>query len=404
MKKILQINTVSNTGSTGKITEGISRCIVAENWESYVAFGRPGTDSAYSKEIVIGSKKDFYMHALGTRLFDEHGFFSTSATRDFLRKVDTIRPDLIHLHNIHGYYINVKLLFDYLKKRRVPVVWTLHDCWPYTGHCAYYSKVGCNRWETTCYDCPQTAAYPKSYIDFSTRNFTAKKNIFCNVDNLSIVTPSHWLKEELKKSFLNNYDSHVINNGIDLQKFNIKAAQGLKRKLGITDERIVLGVASIWEPRKGFGDFIALNEILNEHNFKIVMVGLSNQQIKNLPKDMIGIQRTESIEEMAELYSAADAFFNPTYEDNFPTTNIEALACGTPVITYNTGGSPEMLDSRTGRVVRQGDIDGVKSLLLSLDFKDLSASDCRARAEELYDDKIKFREYIELYRKYVDKF
>lgn len=401
MKKILQINTVSNSGSTGKIAEGIASCITAHHWESYIGYGRHSKNSKYSKEILIGGKLDFYVHAIGTRLSDGHGLFSQKATENFIKQIEQIAPDLIHLHNIHGYYINIRILFDYIKKHNIPVVWTLHDCWSYTGHCAYYSHVNCDSWKTECQNCPQTSSYPKSFTDFSKRNYNIKKELFNNVNNLIIITPSKWLAEEVKKSFLKDYEVKVINNGINLDQFSIKATQHIRRRLGLHEQKIILGVASIWEPRKGLDDFIALHKELKDNNFKIILVGLSDKQIQNLPEGIIGIKRTESIDEMAELYSLADVFFNPTYEDNFPTTNIEALACGTPVIAYQTGGSPEILDENTGWVLKQGDILGVKSLLLSLDYEISYSSNCRARAENWYDDKIKFQEYIEVYKNYL---
>lgn len=401
MKKILQINTVSNSGSTGKIAEGIASCITAHHWESYIGYGRQSKKGKYSKEILIGDKLDFYIHAIGTRLTDGHGFFSKKATETFIKQIEQIAPDLIHLHNIHGYYINIRILFDYIKKHNIPVVWTLHDCWSYTGHCAYYSHVNCDSWKTECQNCPQINSYPKSFTDFSKRNYNIKKELFNNVDNLIIITPSNWLAREVKKSFLKDYEVKVINNGINLNLFDIKTTQNIREKLGLQDKKVILGVASIWEPRKGLHDFIALHKELKDFNFKIILVGLSDRQIRSLPEGIIGIKRTESIDEMATLYSLADVFFNPTYEDNFPTTNIEAIACGTPVITYQTGGSPEILDHNTGWVLKQGDILGVKSLLLSLDYEKSYSSDCRARAEKLYDDKVKLQEYIEVYKNYL---
>lgn len=401
-KKILQINTVSNSGSTGKIAEGIGKCIVNQNWESYIGYGRHIKDSKFSKEILIGGTLDFYSHALGTRLFDAHGLFSKNATQQFLRKIESIAPDLIHLHNIHGYFLNIKILFEFIKKNKIPTVWTLHDCWAYTGHCAYYSHINCDYWKMQCHNCPQTNSYPKSYFDFSKRNYNIKKQFFNNVDNLTIVTPSYWLANEVKQSFLNNYDIKVINNGINLNKFKTKSTKRIKEKLGLYDQKIILGVASIWEPRKGLDDFLSLHEELKDLNFKIILVGLSDSQVNNLSNDIIGIKRTENVDEMAELYSLADVFFNPTYEDNFPTTNIEALACGTPVLTYNTGGSPEIIDQKTGWVVEPGDLLSVKNILLSFSGKGSYSLFCRKRAEAFYCDKERFQDYIEIYKKYIN--
>lgn len=400
MAKIVQINTVCNTGSTGKIAEGISKSIVENGWKSYIGYGRKGRKSQYSEEILIGSKVDFYLHAIGTRLLDSHGFFSKSATLNFLKQLDSIKPDLIHLHNIHGYYLQIEFLFEYIKKKSIPIIWTLHDCWPYTGHCAYYSASNCKKWKTHCEQCPQIDKYPKSYIDSSKRNFLRKKNIFSGVKQLTIVTPSEWLANEVGESFLKEYPIKIINNGVDLSVFTIKSVDALKLKLNIQNQKVILGVASIWEERKGFKDFIKLSSII-DNNYVIILVGLTASQINILPKNIIGIERTESIDELAQYYSLADVFFNPTFEDNFPTTNIEALACGTPVLTYKTGGSPEIIDQKTGWVVEQGDLATVHSILEAINIGNKPISECRTRAIQLYDQKLKFAEYIDVYKKYL---
>lgn len=402
MIKILQINTVSNSGSTGRIAEGIAQTIKLNNWESFIAYGRHKNPSYYSKEILVGDRWDFYTHVLGTRLTDGHGLYSKNATVNLLSQISELEPDLIHLHNIHGYYLNIKMLFDYIKKHNIPVVWTLHDCWAFTGHCSHYSHVNCNLWKTQCNHCPQTSRYPKSYIDFSKRNYNYKKELFNNIKHLTIVTPSEWLANEVKDSFLGEYSRQVINNGIDLQKFLYRENSDMWKHYKIQNQKVILGVASIWDDRKGFEDFIRLNKQISNLDFQIVMVGLSQKQLKNLPKGIIGIARTENIEQLAELYSLADIFFNPTYEDNFPTTNIEALACGTPVITYNTGGSPEIIDQNTGWVVQPGDLLAVKNILSSLNDKDSYKLYCRKRAETFYSDKVRFQDYIEIYKKYLD--
>lgn len=400
MTKIVQINTVCNTGSTGKIAEGISKSISENGWLSYIGYGRKGRKSKYSEEILIGNKVDFYVHALGTRLLDRHGFFSKKATEDFLKKLDSIKPDLIHLHNIHGYYLHIRILFDYIKKHDIPVVWTLHDCWSYTGHCAYYTASNCEKWKTQCEKCPQIGSYPKSYVDSSINNFKDKKDIFSNVKQLTIVTPSQWLADEVKESFLKDYSIKVINNGVDLSLFDVKSVDALKSKLNVQNQKIILGVASIWEERKGLNEFIKLASMLDE-NYKIILVGLTASQIKMLPKNIIGIERTESIDELAQYYSLADVFFNPTFEDNFPTTNIESLACGTPVLTYQTGGSPEIIDENTGWVVEQRDLDTVYSILKAIDKQTKPVLECRTRALAFFNQEKKFSEYIDVYKKYI---
>ena len=400
MKKILQINTVSNSGSTGKIAEGIAKIICEIGWESYIGYGREKKKSFFSEEVLIGNKFDFYVHALGTRITDRHGFFSNTATKEFISRLDTIKPDLIHLHNIHGYYLNIKLLFNYLKNTAIPIVWTLHDCWSYTGHCAYYTASDCQKWKELCESCPQIGTYPKSFFDASKMNYKDKKELFTGLNKLTIVTPSNWLAQEVQDSFLQKYPIKVINNGIDLSVFKIKPTDKLKEKLNLKNKIVILGVASIWEERKGFNEFLKLAKLLDER-FIIILVGLSDSQIKRLPQNIIGIKRTESVEELADFYSLADVFFNPTLEDNFPTTNIEAIACGTPVITYNTGGSPEIIDENTGWVVDKKDLFAVQSILYNLKTINEVNSHCRVRAEKLYNQTNKFKEYIDIYKNYL---
>lgn len=399
MKKIFQINTVSNTGSTGKIAEGIAGALHHVGWKSYIGYGRKGKNSNFSTEIPIGRKVDFYLHALGTRFTDRHGFYSVQATKRFLKQLDEIKPDLIHLHNIHGYYLNIELLFSFLKTKDVPVVWTLHDCWTYTGHCAYYSACGCLKWQTHCERCPQTANYPKSFVDASSKNYSDKKMLFNGIEKLTIVTPSEWLANEVSQSFLGDYPRRIINNGIDLDRFKMYPTQIVTERFKLQDRTVILGVASIWEERKGIKDFLKLSTMVDSR-FTIILVGLNDAQIKQLPANIIGVKRTESVEELAQLYTLADFFFNPTYEDNFPTTNIEALACGTPVITYNTGGSPETLSRETGWVVQQGDLNAVLSIVRSSEKIIKPAEDCRKRAKNFYDQSRSTAEYLDLYNSY----
>ena len=403
--KILQINSVVNTGSTGRIAENIGLSVMEQSWESFIAFGR-GQPESKSSLINVGSKCDFYVHVLKTRLSDAHGLGSINASKDLVVKIKEIKPDIIHLHNIHGYYLNIEILFNFLSKANIPIVWTLHDCWSFTGHCAYFDFVNCNKWKTECFDCPNIQSYPESwFVDNSRKNFRIKKELFTSVDNITLVPVSKWLDNVLTNSFFKGYPSKVIHNGIDLSVFNIidsKLSLCNKYKLN-QDRPILLGVAGVWDKRKGLADFI---KIQNKNlDYQIVLVGLNKTQIKSLPSSILGIERTESIEELAQLYNLADVFVNPTYEDNFPTTNLEALACGTPVITYNTGGSPEAIDENTGYVVEKGDIGGLieKIELISKQGKRFYQSKCRERAERLYNKDDRYNDYIELYKEILNK-
>lgn len=392
-KKLLQINVTANWGSTGKIAEDIGQLAMGNGWESWIAYGR-GTPTSQSNLIRIGNDLDMRLHGLQSRLLDNHGLASSKATRDFIERVKEVGPDVIHLHNIHGYYLNYPVLFDFLKSYGRPIVWTLHDCWPFTGHCAYYDFANCGRWQTECRDCPQLRSYPASvWRDRSTRNFNEKKKAFTGVDNLTFVPVSDWLGGELSKSFLKDYPSVTIHNGIDLGVFAPSAIAD-----GENDgTKVVLGVASVWDKRKGLDEFVRLRELLPER-YMIMLIGLSQEQISSLPDGITGIRRTENVGQLTDLYSMADVFVNPTLEDNFPTTNIEALACGTPVITYRTGGSPEAIDGSCGMVVDYRDVEALaKSITTVCETKPFTAEACRQRAERFYDKNLVFKEYINLY-------
>lgn len=399
MKTIVEINSVANSGSTGRIAEEIGRLAINHGYDCYMAYGRRDNGSKLNT-IRIGTEGDIILHGMESRLLDNHGFASRAATRRFIKQLEEINPDIIHLHNIHGYYLNVRCLFDYLQEAHVPVVWTLHDCWPITGHCSHFEIIGCEKWKSECCHCPQISRYPKSFIDRSQRNFELKKQLFTSIiGHTTIVTPSIWLRNIVNQSFLKDAINHVINNGVDTDIFKPSAETRYLKNLNIdTQKHIILGVASVWTKSKGLYDFIGLSRTLDS-SFQTVLVGLNDRQLKDLPKNMIGIKRTESAQELAALYSVADVFVNPTYSDNFPTTNIEALACGTPVITYDTGGSPEAVDSLTGRVVEKGNMDMLVSSIkemLSVDRETLRKN-CRSRAERLYDKNDRFMDYIRLY-------
>lgn len=394
--KLFQINTTSNWGSTGRIAEEIGQQVIAEGWDSYIAYGRHSNDST-SKQIRIGTDWDVFYHVFQTRLFDRHGLVSKASTSELIKRIEDISPDIIHLHNIHGYYLNYPILFEYLHKIEIPVVWTLHDCWTFTGHCSHYTYINCERWKNGCYDCPQKKTYPKScMIDRSEKNFRDKKKWFTLAKNVTLVTVSKWLKDEVMSSFLKYYPVQIIHNGIDIEIFTPLRKE--KSELGIDDRFVILGVASVWSPHKGLEDFIKLRQMLG-YDFLIVLIGVNDKQIENLPKGIVGIKRTNSIQELVQYYSIADVFLNPTWEDNFPTTNLEALACGTPVITYRTGGSIEAIDESTGFVVEQGDLESViaKINIIKRLGKVAYESNCRERAVRLYDKKIRYSEYMQLY-------
>ena len=385
--------------STGRITESIGKLAIEKGWDCYIVHGarytRPGS-CMHSIQAV--SKRGEYAHFAESLLLDNHGLASRRATKAVIEQIKQIQPDLIQLHCVHGYYMNYKLLFEYLNTTSIPVVWTFHDCWAFTGHCAHFVTAGCEKWKTGCFDCPMKGDYPKSFIDRSRRNYELKKSLFAGNKNLHIVSVSEWLADLTRESFLKNKDIHVIHNGVDLNVFYPKEVEKCKRIR-------VLGVSGVWNKGKGLYDFYKLREMLDKDQFEIVLIGLTNDQLKNIPDGIIGIERTNSVSELAEYYSSADMFVNPTYADSFPTVNMEALACGTPVITYKTGGSPEIIDDNTGVVVKQGNLDGLVEAIKSISekSKDHYKDVCWQRAQKLFDKDTCFKEYLNLYERLIDE-
>ena len=393
--KILMINEECGTGSTGRICTDIAAALESDGNDVKIAFGRNAdiVPAKYNKYAVrIGNDIDLKIHGLITRAFDETGFGSIRATRRFIQWIYQFNPDIIHLHNLHGYYINIDLLFSCLKQLNKPVVWTLHDVWPFTGHSAYCDAVGCSKWKNGCENCPQMKVYPKSYVDRSKRNWERKRNIFCGVTNLTIVTPSKWLAELVEDSFLNEYPVKVINNGIDTGKFH-KVNTHLRSDLRLQRKKILLSVATVWNDLKGLSDFERLADLLGE-NYKIILVGgMTNSQEKELPESILHIRRTQDVNEMVELYNTADIYLNLTYCDTYPTVNLEAASCGTPVITYAVGGSTESAEMFGGISVRRGDVEAVAHAV-----RESERLKVVIPADYDLDKKRAIKEYIGLYR------
>lgn len=379
--KVLMINSVCGIGSTGRICTDIADALIADGHECKIAYGRSFVPEKY-KDISyrIGGEFAVRLNGVKARLFDNEGFNAKRATKKLVNWIKTYNPDVIHLHNLHGYYLNVKILFDYLKTCGKKIVWTLHDCWSFTGHCSYFTLVKCEQWQSHCSYCPQKNSYPKAFRSKAKKNFDKKRNAFTGVPDLTIVTPSKWLADLVEKSFLKEYPIEVINNGIDLTVFK-PTESDFREKHGLQDKKIILGVASVWDRRKGLDDFFELAKLISD-DYRIVLVGLNDKQLKRLPKNVIGVKRTNSVEELAGLYSTADVLFNPTYEDNYPTVNLEAQACGTPVVTYPTGGSVENVpkDNVVGTIV---------------DFIDICDTVMVGNLQ--FDKNLKYEKYFDLY-------
>ena len=393
MRKLLQLNVTANWGSTGKIAEGIGKTALSHGWQSYIAYGRYMNPSE-SNLVKVGNKFDVYAHYAKNRFFDGEGFGSRNATLNLIKTVQEIQPDIIHLHNIHDHWLNFPILFKYLKSISTPIVWTFHDCWAFTGGCTYFDESHCEKWKDSCKKCPQK----HSLITKTDKHFNLRKNLISTLEKrLSIVSVSSWLKSFCEQSILKDSNINLIHNGIDTNRFNISTSKRTKPT--------IIGVALPWSSRKGLDDIIKLRQILPKENIDIILVGLSSEQIKRLPDGIIGISRTHNIEELRDLYSSSHVFINPTLSDNFPTVNLEALACGTPVVTYRTGGSPEAIDDNTGLVVDKGDVNGLADAITNVisDSNRFSIDNCRKRAVMNFNADTQFNKYIELYDQLLSK-
>lgn len=416
-KKLLQINPVLRTStSTGRIMKEIGELAMANGWESYVAYskGRDGLPGSTSIPVPVGNKASVAWHGLQTRILDRHGLGSVLATERFIEDIRRIGPDIIHIHNIHGYFLNYRILFDFLSHSGIQVIWTVHDCWLYTGHCYHYMYAGCDRWKTGCGHCPQRGKFPRSLLaDRSARNFRDKRDAFCSMpeDRLTIVPVSDWMRSEMSESFLKDYRFQVIHNGIDTDVFSPQPAleSEVRRCYGLGDRHVILGIASIWSEEKGLNDFVEMAARLDSDEV-IVLVGMDRKQLDDvlsrygrtvLGDRMVAVKRTADVHQLAGLYSTADVLVNPTWQDNYPTVNLEAISCGTPVVTYRTGGSIEAVAGDTGFVVEQGDIEGLVDAVRRVETlgKAHFMDACRSRAVKEFRKEDRYAEYIELYER-----
>lgn len=354
--RALIINEVCGSGSTGRICCGIADKLAGEGHEVRIAYGRsPNVPDEYKKYAVrIGNAASVLLHALETRLFDMHGFGSRMATRRFIEWAEEYDPEFVWLHNLHGYYVNIEILFGWIKKRpRMKVQWTLHDCWAFTGHCTYFTAARCDKWKSSCEECPQKKEYPASFLlDRSRRNYRQKKELFCGIPNMKIITPSKWLAGLVRESFLKEYLVEVLYNEIDRTVFK-PTKSDFRERYGLAGKTVILGVASIWSKRKGLDDFLQLSKMLGD-GYAIVLVGLSKRQIRKLSGMVTPIGKVSDGRELAGIYSGADYFLNPSKEETFGMTTLEAASCGTRAIVYDSTASSEVARECGGVAVPEG--------------------------------------------------
>lgn len=397
LMKILMIIVVCGRKSTGIICTDLADELTSRGHIVKIAYGREEVPEQYEKYAVrIGNDIDVFLHALMSRVLDSCGFHSTYYTKKFIKWIEEYNPDVIHIHNIHGYYVNVKILFEYLRKGNKRIIWTLHDCCAFTGHFALCDGDNCEKWKCGCGKCPQNRVYPKSFIDRSKSNWRKKKIVFSGISELVIVTPSRWLEDHVKNSFLSDYSTMVINNGIDTNKFYPSNSRWFCEKYGIEGKFIILGVATNWSDQKGYGDFINLSTKLDD-NYKIVLVGVENRLITDEYPNLLTVGLTIDIQELVDIYSVADVFVNLTYCDTYPTVNIEARACGVPIITYDTGGSPDAAGDDVYAIVPGGDINSIYDQVVRLR---LEQGKCKhvvsGSIRQALSNKVALKQYVEL--------
>ena len=398
--KIAEINSVC-FGSTGTIMHEVAKKAIDSGYE--VKCFVPNTKSNAEKmkqDVLFGN---FYLRNVSRQIAIRtgfHNFLFVNSTLALLSKLEKFNPDIIHLHNLHENFINIPILFGYLGRKNIRVIWTLHDCWSFTGHCPYYDAANCKKWMTQCHDCPKYKEYPVCMVDDSYWMYNTKRKYFNKLNNLTMVPVSYWLEGELRQSFFKNNEIVTIHNGINIDVFKPTFNHLILKKFKLDNEKYVLGVAGFWTERKGLKDFIQLSEMLPS-GMKLVLVGLGKEQIQTLSSNVIGIPKTDSQTELAAIYSSAELYLNLTYEDNYPTTNLEAMACGTPVLTYRTGGSVEAVSEKTGWIVEQGDLASVVEIInkLSCSGKGCMQPECIDRAAKDFDMHKQYKEYLKLFEK-----
>ena len=403
MPRLLLINVALNWGSTGKIVEGIGKLARSNGWEVFVAHGARYRNASELLSTQITSKGGEMLHYVESSLFDAQGLGSRCATKRFLKRLDTIEPDLVHIHNIHGCFLNYPILFKYLREHHIPVIWTLHDCWAMTGHCVHFMRTHCDKWKTGCCRCPQLRDFPSSYLlDRSRRNYALKKSLFTSMEDMQITTVSSWLKGVAEQSYLGKFPITVVPNGLNSGVF--KPTEGnIRERYGLQGKKILLGVASGFGERKGLFDYINLAKRLPSQ-YVIVLVGVMESDKKELPDSIIAVDRANGAEELAAFYTSADVLLSLSYEETFGLTIVEAMACGTPAIVYDNTAQPELITHETGRVVPTGDLDALEKAISDICGKDKASfpEACRNRAVQ-YDEALSYQKYLDIYQTVINK-
>ena len=396
--RILQINAVNAIASTGRNAKELGDFLLTNGHDSIIAYSK-GPSIEKDREVIIGNNFDVKFHGLLSRLSGKQGYFSFFSTKKLLMYIDSLAPDVVVLNNLHANYINLPLTLKYLTKKDIATVTVLHDCWFYTGKCCHYTAQGCYKWKESCGDCPQLKKYNKSwFFDRTKKMFADKKKLFSAIPRLAIVGVSDWITEEAKKApvFSNAKTFKRIYNWIDTETFAPRNTNALREKFGLEDKKVILAVASGWSKEKGINTLLEIANKLND-NEKLLLVG--NIGSIELNENIMHLPATNSVDELAELYSMADVFFQPSLEETFGKVSAEALASGTPVVCFNSTANPELVGEGCGAVVPVGDIDGLyKEIkeILSKGKPDYSKT-CREFAEQNFDMKKNLSEYAKLF-------
>lgn len=397
--RVLMINSVCGIRSTGRICTDLADVLKLHGYECKIAYGREKAPEKYNEVAYrIGSEGNVKLNGLLSRLFDNEGFNAKKQTKELVSFINGYKPDIVQLHNLHGYYLNIQILLNYLRESDIPIVWTMHDCWAVTGHCSHFTTINCEKWKTGCYHCKKTRSYPCSIlVDASRQNWKKKKKLFLSLNKLHIVTPSEWLAGIMRNSFLNQYPISVIPNGVDLNAFK-PTHSNFRKKYHLENKKIVLGVATSWNDNKGLNEFIRLQDELGEA-YQIVLVGLTKIILNKLPPKIIGIERTNSLEELAGLYTTADVFLNAGRQETMGLTTVEAMACGTPVVVSNMTAIPEVVDEKGGVVFEDY---SVKSMAEKIRQVVTSEYNYTRETAWKYEKKIQYEKYVDLYEKLIE--
>lgn len=403
MPKLVQFNPVANWGSTGRLAEDIGEVVIDAGWDSYIAFGRQFNPSK-SHLLQVGGKWSVISHTLKTRLFDRQGFGSYCATKELLKQLDEIKPDVFQFHNLHGNYLNLPLILKYATEKDIPIVWSLHDCWSMTGHCPHFYKIGCEKWKTECHHCPLKMEYPNSWLfDSSRRNHREKKALIEAIPRLTIISGSEWLAGVAAQSYFKNREIHFIPDGIDMDIYQPRSnGAELRKRLGLEGKFVILATGTGWGEDKGLSDYGKLRKLLSDE-YAIVLVGMSQEWLEKVPEGVIGLPRTKTPQELSEYYSMADCVMSLSKMESFGLTPVEGFACGTPAIVYDTSALPELITPETGFVAKYLDVEDVKDKVEKMRSigKAFYTSKCREIAVQKYDRKKCYDEYIKIYKSFL---